>query len=773
MNPIKTSGPRYRPLKFVVVLLAPVLALWLVLPGALAAKQDTLPTTPQETTVEISPDSIALRIKEVKKSLTDAQAGENERNARKLGLTLSQLQDRTAKFRELEAVYQRLVTALKKKSSSEKEESFWQEKLSSRQQIELSREPPYSLSFYDNTLDQLSTAEYRQETANLAASLAVKALEDSRSRLDERQQILRRFKEKQALNGTGVAPAEQNREFAQAQLDLEIARAIFDLQRVAKQNLTIEVRLAALSADIARQNMVWVQKHLFFDKADLEKQIGLIARTRAELQQRLKNQLREQMGVEAEWLQVQKRMADAQKETDIALSRAALEATDAKRATSQRLLEQTEDMLQLLNQQEQAWKNRYALVQGEKDPEQLDNWRKVFENYTVNIERSLRLLESYQTSLQAQITALSKQLSEQGSKLKLRHEMENRLYALHNLADGSQEYLTTLRATVQLHQRLLEEIAAKREQFSMWKEFTALSDKVQGVWNLELWVIDEHGVTVKKAATALFFLIIGLVFIKKIILLMTRRFLSRIQMKETTAAAVQKMVNYIAILLIVLFALRVVNIPLTLFTFLGGAVAIGFGFGAQNLINNFISGFIIMAERPIKIGDLIETDGTFAVVEEIGARCTRIRTGANVHILVPNSSFLEKNIINWTLSDQEVRAQVTVGVIYGSPVREVERIMLQVAAENKRVNKEPEPFVLFNDFGDNALIFDLYFWISMNRLMDRRIIESDIRFRIDELFRPVGIVIAFPQRDVHLDTQRPLELRIINAEDRSGKIEKE
>jgi small-conductance mechanosensitive channel len=297
--------------------------------------------------------------------------------------------------------------------------------------------------------------------------------------------------------------------------------------------------------------------------------------------------------------------------------------------------------------------------------------------------------------------------------------------------------------------------------------------KAKNIWNLELWVIDEHSVTVKKLAMALITLIIGFIFVRRLILYWVRGLLARVHMKATTTAAVEKIINYFIIFLIILFALRVVNMPLTLFTFLGGAVAIGVGFGAQNLINNFISGFIVMAEQPIKIGDLIEIEGNFAMVEEIGARCTRIRTGGNVHILVPNSSFLEKNIINWTLSDKEVRAQVTVGVIYGSPVREVERIMLQVADEHKKVRTVPKPFVLFNDFGDNALIFDLYFWIRMERIMERRIIESEIRFRIDELFREAGIIIAFPQRDVHLDVQQPLKFRIVKDEDVSGSIEED
>ncbi|MFC1822646.1 mechanosensitive ion channel family protein [Thermodesulfobacteriota bacterium] len=244
-----------------------------------------------------------------------------------------------------------------------------------------------------------------------------------------------------------------------------------------------------------------------------------------------------------------------------------------------------------------------------------------------------------------------------------------------------------------------------------------------------------------------------------------RYLLSFTHLKETTASAVQKVLTYFAYLLVLLFALRMVNIPLTAFAFLGGAIAIGVGFGAQNLINNFISGFIMMAERPISIGDLIEIEGVLGKVEEIGARCTRVRTGENIHILVPNSSFLEKNITNWTLSDRKIRTSVTAGVVYVSPVREVVRLMLQSVTENENTLKSPEPFALFTDFGDNALIFKVHFWINVRQIIERCMIESSIRFRIDELFREAGIVIAFPQRDVHLDIHGPLELRLLNDEE--------
>jgi small-conductance mechanosensitive channel len=290
------------------------------------------------------------------------------------------------------------------------------------------------------------------------------------------------------------------------------------------------------------------------------------------------------------------------------------------------------------------------------------------------------------------------------------------------------------------------------------------ADRFLSVWNFELFVMDGHSVRVNQFAMALLVFFIGLAFLGQIVRLFNKRVLPKTTLKPNEAATAAKLLYYFGLVLVVLISLRIIHIPLTAFAFVGGALAIGVGFGAQNLINNFISGFILMAERPIRVGDVIDIEGTFATVEDIGPRSTRIRTGDNIHVLVPNSSFLEKNIVNWTLSDKMVRAHVTVGVVYGSPVRKVEELLLQAVAENEKVLKTPAPFVLFKDFGDNALLFYLYFWVSMDNMTQRLITESDIRFRIDDLFREAGIVIAFPQRDVHLDASKPLELKILRGD---------
>ena len=284
-----------------------------------------------------------------------------------------------------------------------------------------------------------------------------------------------------------------------------------------------------------------------------------------------------------------------------------------------------------------------------------------------------------------------------------------------------------------------------------------------------MWVINDRPVTIKKVVIALFIFVVGMVLARVFTRTLGKRLFLATRLDQSAASAIEKVLYYLALLFLILFALRTVNIPLTIFTLFGGAIAIGVGFGAQNLINNFISGFILMIERPVKIGDLIEVDNNYGIVEAIGTRCTRIRTAGNMHILVPNSSFLEKNIINWTLADLDVRSQITVGVEYGADTRKVRTMMLKAVGEHGKVLKNPEPFVLFSDFGDNALEFKVYFWIRIQRIMDRRMIESDMRFLIDEHFREAGIVIAFPQRDVHLDTLKPLDVRVLSPKDKSVK----
>ena len=210
---------------------------------------------------------------------------------------------------------------------------------------------------------------------------------------------------------------------------------------------------------------------------------------------------------------------------------------------------------------------------------------------------------------------------------------------------------------------------------------------------------------------------------------------------------------YLILALVALTILSVLGIPITAFAFATGAIAIGVGFGAQNIINNFISGWILIAERPIRINDFVEIEGNMGTVAEVGARSTLIHRTDGVHMLVPNSTLLETTVINWTLLDRNIRTSVRVGVAYGSDPKQVVELLKLAVSGVEEVLQTPPPEYVFEDFGDSALIFDVYFWCHVLGAKTLRTIRSDIRFNISEVFTAHGVVIAFPQMDIHLHTQ--------------------
>ena len=213
----------------------------------------------------------------------------------------------------------------------------------------------------------------------------------------------------------------------------------------------------------------------------------------------------------------------------------------------------------------------------------------------------------------------------------------------------------------------------------------------------------------------------------------------------------------IVIVVLVVTALDLLNVPMTAFAFISGAVAIGVGFGAQNIINNFISGWILMWERPIRVGDFLEMGTMLGTVESINTRYTRLRRIDGVRLMVPNSQFLENTVINWSIVDRKLRSHVRVGVQYGSDVEKLRQLLEEILANNPDILDDPAPAIVFEDFGDSALVFDAFFWIESASNRTLRGVRSALRFEITRVFQEHGIVIAFPQRDVHVDGSLRIE----------------
>lgn len=275
-------------------------------------------------------------------------------------------------------------------------------------------------------------------------------------------------------------------------------------------------------------------------------------------------------------------------------------------------------------------------------------------------------------------------------------------------------------------------------------------EQIKTLLSSEIIAISGQPITLGDLLMIPLFVVVGIFVTKWGVKLITRRLTNK-KTDPNIIHLLQRIFYIIAIAIIAITTLDLINIPITAFAFLSGAIAIGFGFGAQNIINNFISGWILMWERPIRIGDFLEVEDAKGIVEEINTRSTRIRRVDGVHLLIPNSKLLENTVVNWTLVDKLVRTSVKVGVAYGSPAKKVAALIMQSAEEEPNVLSDPKPLVTFEDFGDNSLVFEVTYWLQSSVEGGLRITRSNIRFRLDELFEQNNIIVAFPQRDVHID----------------------
>ena len=239
--------------------------------------------------------------------------------------------------------------------------------------------------------------------------------------------------------------------------------------------------------------------------------------------------------------------------------------------------------------------------------------------------------------------------------------------------------------------------------------------------------------------------------------LLRTRVLARTKLNIGLQYAISRITGYIVLVFGLLIGLSTLCIDLTSLTVLAGALGVGIGFGLQNIVNNFVSGLIILAERPIEVGDRVEVANTAGRVVHIGARSTTILTNDNIMYIVPNSQFISERVVNWTHADPRVRFSLPVGVSYGSDPRLVERLLLEVAAANENVLKDPAPAVAFKQFGDSSLDFELRVWTA--NMSDRpTAFKSQLYFAIFDTFKRHDVQIPFPQRDLHVKEPVRVEL---------------
>lgn len=275
-----------------------------------------------------------------------------------------------------------------------------------------------------------------------------------------------------------------------------------------------------------------------------------------------------------------------------------------------------------------------------------------------------------------------------------------------------------------------------------------LLDLLSRIFNFTFFTINQTPITLISFIAFMFIFFAFLVLSRILTRILSTRVLSRMQIDEGTKYNLERILNYTISIIGAVVAFQFIGINLSGLAVIFGLLSVGIGFGLQNVTSNFVAGLILLLERPIKVGDRITVGDTEGDVVAINMRSTTIRSVDNISIIVPNSEFISERVINWSYGDKKVRLNIDVGVSYDSDLDTVLRCLREVALENDKVLKTPEPAVHLVEFGDSSWNLRVRCWIAEPK--EHWAIRSTVNCAIVHKFRENGVEIPYPQRDLHV-----------------------
>ncbi|MCB9850572.1 MAG: mechanosensitive ion channel [Phycisphaerales bacterium] len=628
-------------------------------------------------------------------------------------------------------------------------------------------ERPYSFLLLDRLRDDQQKSNDALATLTTSVHTAEANVARASQNHEEKERVRRQAKEALAANKDDTKAASLAAAERRAALESQLAAEQHELRKLEFKNQQSAKQVEELAQQFVDEKIASIASEVHFARRDLMARQVEIDATIDDLKRALAADEMNVAYLERQWLDARQR-ADQATTPKVSIGDE-VKAWRAARAAAQNEVSLLTKRLEHMARMKQTWQRRYVVASETVASEQRTTWIKEAQDALDAIDGETKLQTSRLADLQNDLTAAAAPLAiREQLAPELRRALDTQQASLQQAIATYQAYLSSLQNQRKLERKLLEEL--QDGSTSLGERAARVWDAMMRVWRFEIASVDDRPITVSKIVLGLLLLFLGIRISRWLSGVLGRRILPHVGVHSASSIAFERVFFYLLILLFTLLALNLVSVPLTVFTVLGGAIAIGVGFGAQNIINNFISGWILLAERQVNIGDLVQVEGSLGHVQSIGARCTHVRRPDGIDLLIPNSFMLENTVVNWTLTDAHIRTTVRVGVAYGSPTEKVIELMRATALEHDKVLRHPEPIVIFEDFGDNALVFDVYFWVHTSKEMELRIVRSDVRTTIDQLFRAAGIVIAFPQRDLHIDPETPLEVRMLpEPESRTAK----
>lgn len=635
--------------------------------------------------------------------------------------------------------------------------------------------PPYSALMVDRLRDEAALAGAQVAALEGAGLQATREVGNLKKRIDAAEADVRRLREarERAKSGTEAAADWQ---LAAAQRTARAAAALAALAQLSGEVATARAGAERARLALLQRKIAVAASQERFDESDLTR---LRADTRVQTEQ-LRKQLDEAIARSNRRARERERAAQAAGtavagSAEAAALQATLRAADARAETARFEVDALSGEVTVADAREELARLRFEAGRSADAAER----RRVLAQLT-DIQTKAAQWVAY-----AQNQRDLARLAESRETQRLLAEGQSQA-----ASSADRDLLAALQARVELAERLVRNASQTERSLQRWvdelgaeKDNASFNERavyaaagaaaaVKSLWNFELFATEDsttvdgqritttRGVTVGKSVGAVLIFVLGMLAASALARRLEGALVRRARMSAPQARTIKRWLLALTAAVMVVVVLNLARIPLTVFAFLGGALAIGVGFGTQTLIKNFISGLIVLMERQVRVGDIIEVDGTTGTVTEVNLRSSTVRAFDGVEAMVPNATLLEQKVVNWTQSDLKVRRAVRVGVAYGSPVREVSDILLECAQRHGLILKDPAPYVLFEDFGDSALVFSLFFWLELTPNVNSSAVMSDLRYMIEKRFGEAGIEIAFPQREVRLATTKPLEVRL-------------
>jgi len=547
--------------------------------------------------------------------------------------------------------------------------------------------------------------------------------------------------------------------------DLELMRTDLDRLVIAAQR-----RLTSAQLDVAKLNWNYYNNRFSFSQDDLntiiasiDKKIVALRKKEDDASNRLNQTVAQAAAAKARLDSIEATPNAAA--TDISIAKRAWLTLDGTASGVRVEREKYRALIDIENLKKEIWTLRQQIHSKTGAANNLNALQEQQQNVRKKLDQGVQYLNELIED-KAQILA---SLKEQGSYATTPGEK----VFFDGLVKQTNDQMEDLRSiyveTDRLNQLLsisAAEIQKVADNLSIWEKAKKIgqiaNNALKSIWNYELLAVDDtvivdgreikttRSVTVGKSLGAIAILFIGFTLITKLIRRTLALAVSKGGLNASRSVIVGRWLTLAAGITLIIWAFNLVEIPLSAFAFFGGALAIGVGFGTQNLLKNLISGVMLLIEKPVRIGDVVEVDNITGTVTSIGIRFSTIHSAHGTDTLIPNSVLVEQKLVNWTYSTPDVRREIKVTVAYGSDVKKVSELILKACDQNAQVLKTPAPLVTLEDFGESGLLFNLQVWLTIQQGTSVARILSDVRLAMLNAFNEAGIDLPFPQRVVRV-----------------------